>query len=248
MFHILICDDRMQDLETLRAGAQQWLESNAGITGTIDTMRNPEDVRDCIIKKNKRFDLYLLDVMMRGIDGIQLGRLIRRNDFNASIIYVTSSGEFALEAYENHAIRYLVKPVDKKELFSALSFAYALFSMRPRHTLLINGVDSITSIIMEEIMFIENNLRIMTYTMIDGNEVISVRRGGSFEEAVGPVVQDAGFIQPHKSFFVNMRYIRTLQSDMLIMENGKEIPIARRRLVEIQDKYIRFISKEGRRL
>lgn len=247
MFHILICDDKIQDLEILRSGVQQWLEKNAGIAGTIDTLRDPEQLRDCILKKNKRFDLYLLDILMKGTDGIQLGELIRRNDYHASIIYVTFSSEYALEAYKNHAIRYLVKPVDRKELFSALNLAYALFSMRPRHVLVINGTDSITSIIMEDIMFIENNLRIMTYTMNDGNEIISVRRSGSFEDAVGPVAKAESFIQPHKSFFVNMRYIQSLQSDVLIMENGKEIPVARRRMVDIQDKYISFISREDRK-
>ncbi|MDO4305306.1 MAG: LytTR family DNA-binding domain-containing protein [Eubacteriales bacterium] len=247
MFRILICDDKIQDLEILRSGVQQWLDHNDRITGRIDTLRDSENLQQYLLKKKLDFDLYLLDIMLQGTDGIQLGKLIRKNNFNASIIYVTVSSEYALEAYENHAIRYLVKPVDLNELFSALDFAYAIFRMRPRHKLLVSDGDSMTSIVMEEIMYIENNLRTMTYTICNGNEVVSVRRGGSFEEAVGSVAQDKGFIQPHKSFFVNMRYIQSLQSNVLIMENGKEIPIARRRLLEIQDRYISFVSKEGRK-
>lgn len=247
MFQIGICDDKMQDLEIIQAGTEQWLEKNVGIQGSIDIFRHPEELEDCLVNHRKKFDLYMLDIMMSGIDGIQLGRIIRRTDTDVPIIYVTSAPEYALEAYGIHAIRYLMKPVDLNELNSALNLSYALFSMRPRHKMVINGTDSVTSIIMEEIMYIENNLRNMTYTLNDGRTVSSVRRSGSFENAVEPVASDTSFVQPHKSFFVNLKYVNALQSDGILMDDGRKIPIARRRLSEIQDRYIRFISKEGKK-
>lgn len=245
MFRIAICDDKMQDLEMRRADIQQWFREKTGVSGKIDTFRNSNELSECLLEEKRKFDLYLLDIIMDGVDGIELGRLIRIKDAEASVIYVTASMEHAFEAYGIHAIRYLIKPVDKTELYSALDLAYALYSIRPKHTLLVNGSDSVTSIIMEEIMYVENNVRNTTYTMNDGNTVTSVRRGGTFEEAVGPIATDANFLQPHKSFFVNIKYIRALQVDTVLMDDGKEIPVARRRMNEIQNQYIRFIS-EGR--
>lgn len=243
MFRLVICDDNMTDLEILRNGTEQWIKNTAGISGTVSTFRNSKELQEYIVENKSRFDLYLLDVMMSQPDGILLGRLIRQYDTEVSIIYVTSSSEYALEAYGIHAIRYLMKPLNMEELHSALNLSYALFRMRPRHTLLVNTSDSVTSIIMEEIMYIENDLRNMTYTMCDGNTVTSVRRGGSFEHAVGSVASDSNFIQPHKSFFVNIRYIHALQSDAILMDDGRKIPIARRRLAEIQERYISFVSR-----
>lgn len=243
MFRIVICDDDIADLEMLQNGTEQWLANNAGISGTVSKFRDPEELKEHIVENKRRFDLYLLDVMMSRTDGIMLGRLIRQYDAEVPIIYVISSSGYALEAYGIHAIRYLVKPLNMEELHSALELSYALFRMRPRHTLMISNSDSVTSIIMEEIMYVENELRNITYTMCDGSKVISGRRGGSFESAVGAIASDSNFIQPHKSFFVNIRYIHALQSEEILMDDGRKIPIARRRLGDIQKRYISFISQ-----
>lgn len=248
MFRIAICENDMKDLESLRIGTEQWLEKNVGITASIQTFRDPQELLDCLLKKEKKFDLFLFDIVMPGLDGIQMGKLIRKIDMDVFIIYVTSSHEHALEAYGIQAIRYLVKPLKVKELYSALDLSYTLFCARPRHTLLIRGQDLVTSIIMEEIMYIENNLRSVTYTMDNGQKVVGVRRSGSFENAVGPVAEDSRFIQPHKSFFVNIKYIRALQEDVILMDDGSKIPIARRRTSEIQDKYINYISRENEKI
>ena len=243
MFCIAICDDDTLDLEILRAGTEQWLKKNMGINGTVVLFRSSEELQTCILDGKEHFNLYILDIKMKKPDGIQLGWMIRRKDTDVPIIYVTSALEFALDAYAVHAIRYLIKPLKMEELYSALDISHALYKIRPRHILIVNGEDAVTSIVMEEIMYIENNLRRITYTMYDRRTVESIRRGGSFESAIGSVVSDTSFIQPHKSFFVNMKYIQVLQSDVVLMDDGREIPIARRRLSEIQEKYIRFISE-----
>lgn len=245
MFKIAICDDNLSDLDVLRIGTKQWLEQKSGIDAVVSTFFKSEELKKILIEGERTFDLYLLDIVMGDLDGIDLGRFICKKFANVSIIYITSFQQFALDAYNIHALRYLVKPVDQSELFSALDLAYALFSMCPRHMLLVNGIDSVTSIIMEEIMYVENNLRTIQYTMSNGNIVEGVRRSGTFEEAVGLIAKDSGFLQPHKSYFVNMKYVHSLKSDIFVMDDGKEIPIARRRITEVQNRYIQFVSRGG---
>ncbi len=248
MFQIAICDDQKQELDMLRNGVGQWLEENVGINASVSVFHYPQELRDYLTRKEKTFDLFLLDIIMSEMDGIELGRAIRKIDAEVPIIYVTITPEYALEAYGIHAIRYLTKPYNLKELYSALDFSYALFRMKPKHTMLIQGKESVTSVIIEEIMYIENDLRKMTYTMSDGYTIVSVRRSGSFEEAVGPIVSNKNFMQPHKSFFVNIRYIRALQSKSILMDDGRVIPIARNRLADIRAKYIYYVSEEREKL
>lgn len=243
VFQIAICDDNRRDLDQLCLKTKRWIE-NSEITGSVYSFQNPEELQECCQKKSIIFDLYVLDIRMASMDGLQLGRLIRSYDADVPIIYITMMTEHALDAYGIHAIRYLVKPLKMEELHSALDLAYALFRMRPRHTLLIRGPEFVTSIVVEEIMYIENNLRSITYTMNDNSTVESVRRSGSFESAVGQISSDKYFIQPHKSFFANIRYIHALQSDEILMDDGRRIPIARSRLADIQNQYISFISGE----
>ena len=55
--------------------------------------------------------------------GIDIGSLIRRTGGQSVIIYITSSDEFALEAYHVRAVRYLLKPIKAELFFEALDYA-----------------------------------------------------------------------------------------------------------------------------
>lgn len=69
---------------------------------------------------NETFQIYLLDVLMPVLNGIDLAREIRLMDKAADILFLTSSPEFAVESYMVKASNYLLKPVQKEILFQAL--------------------------------------------------------------------------------------------------------------------------------
>ena len=66
------------------------------------------------------FDIYLLDVIMPGQNGIELGLSIREFDQGGRIIYLTASSDFAVDSYRAKASDYLLKPLDKSRLFQSL--------------------------------------------------------------------------------------------------------------------------------
>ena len=68
----------------------------------------------------ERYDIYLLDVVMPGLNGMELAKEIRSYDKAADIIFLTTSPEFAVESYTVKASNYLIKPIQKDRLFDAL--------------------------------------------------------------------------------------------------------------------------------
>ncbi|MGH7467585.1 MAG: LytR/AlgR family response regulator transcription factor [Longimicrobiales bacterium] len=66
-----------------------------------------------------RPDLVFLDIQMSGLDGFGVLRAIA-TDAMPSIVFVTAYDQFALQAFEAHAIDYLLKPLDPERLDSAL--------------------------------------------------------------------------------------------------------------------------------
>lgn len=243
MFQIAICDDRQIELDRAYRETEKWLGQYHGVDGRIDTFHSVEELKTEISKNPWKYDLYILDIMMQGESGIQFGRWIRRYNQNALMIYVTSSRDYALDAFDNHAVRYLMKPIDENEFQMAMDTAYALYQARPKHIIMVQNRNGVIKLIMEEIMYIENNLKNLTYVMRDGRSISQLRRQGSFEEAVGWVSDSEAFIQPHKSFFVNMRYIASLQDGNIQMDDGRTIPVSRRKVVETQSRYIQYISE-----
>lgn len=243
MFRIAICDDRLDDLKRVCTEVKKWLSIHPAAEGRIDLFHSAEELRKVVQEKPWEYDLYILDIVMQGENRIEFGSWIKRYSGEALMIYVTSSRDYAMEAFDNHAIRYLMKPVDERELQKAMDVSYSLFCARPRNFLVIQNQDKVSRIVMEEIMYIENNLKNVTYTLRDGRTLSQLRRQGSFEEVVGIVAKTKEFLQPHKSFFVNIRYISSLQGSIILMDDGKTIPIARRRVEETKRKYIQFISE-----
>jgi two-component system, LytTR family, response regulator AlgR len=94
------------------------------------------DALDAIVEN--RPDIVLLDVQMPGMTGIELAsHLMRMKDWTPSVIFVTAFDEFALKAFEVHAVDYLLKPVRAARLADAIKRATAtrLQSADPRTSL-----------------------------------------------------------------------------------------------------------------
>lgn len=244
MFRIAICDDRQIELDRACRETEKWLKLHCAVDGKIDTFHSAEELKKLVEKNPWEMDLYILDIVMQGQNGIQFGSWIRRYNPDALMIYVTSSRDYALDAFDNHAIRYLMKPINEMEFQMAMDTAYTLYQAKPRHVITLQNKEGVIHIVMEEIMYIENNLKNITYILRDGTQVCQLRRQGSFEDTVGEIAELEEFLQPHKSFFINVRYIASLQENTILMDDGKVIPVSRRRMADTQKKYIQYITGE----
>lgn len=71
-------------------------------------------------------DIVLLDIRMPGLDGLETARRLAGLDQPPAIIFVTAYGDHALEAFEAHAVAYLLKPVRLERLEQGLSHASRL--------------------------------------------------------------------------------------------------------------------------
>ena len=94
-------------------------------------------------------------------------------------------------------------------------------------------------------MYVENSVRNTIYTLNNNKQIINVRRTGYFEQALGPLLEIPYFIQTHKSFFINLKYVNSLHSNIVIMDDNKKIPISRKHLSSVRTSYLDFISKRG---
>ena len=71
-------------------------------------------------------DILLLDIRMPGMDGLEVGRHLALMENAPAIIFTTAYSEHALEAFESHAVDYLLKPVRQEKLLVALAAARKL--------------------------------------------------------------------------------------------------------------------------
>jgi DNA-binding LytR/AlgR family response regulator len=243
MGRIAICDNDELDLQLLAAQVREYLSAHPDISGDVCSFDSSGALLGAL-DSGGEYRLFLLDILMPGTDGIEIGEEIRKKNEDVPIIYTTSSREYALNAFQNHAIRYLVKPIQRSELFSALDFAFSLLRAGGERNYTVKTREGLVSLPGKNIVMVENTRRSALYSLSSGAAVRSVSIRGTFEEAVAPLPDDPDFTRPHKSYYVNMHYIHVLQPGILVMDSGQEISISRRFSSQVNSDYLHFLSQE----
>jgi len=82
----------------------------------VDGKTNPKEAEDLIYEKD--YNLIISDIMMPGLSGFELAELIRHNDKNIPILFITARDDFSAKqkGFSIGVDDYMVKPLDMKEL------------------------------------------------------------------------------------------------------------------------------------
>lgn len=233
---IAACDDDVQFLQELSNLLNIYSEEhNCNVEYKIYT--NPLELVTQI-EKGVHYDAILLDVFMPGINGIQCARDIRTFDNQVKIVFLTSSTEFAIESYSVKAYQYLLKPICKENLFMTLRSLERESEIIEQNNFVFKSKTGITKIPLSKLEYCEVMNRKIVLHLIDGEECECNFRLNDLEEKL----KDYGmFLKPHRSFFVNMNYIRTLNTHSIVMECGVKIPVPREKYTQIKQRYMKYV-------
>lgn len=114
MFQIAICEDSKVDTDllsqTLAAAA-----NDLRIRARTDYYKNGEELI-LALKDGASYDLLLLDIFLEQVNGVDTARSARKYLPHVQIAFLTSSRDYALDAYDLDAIHYLMKPVNREKL------------------------------------------------------------------------------------------------------------------------------------
>ena len=111
MIRVLIVDDELLAIRRLEIKLTRFRDVEV-----VGTCRDGDQALKSI--KNLIPDLVLLDINMPGIDGLHVGQAAI--NMGIAVIFVTAFNQYAVEAFQQHALDYLLKPVDENRLAQAL--------------------------------------------------------------------------------------------------------------------------------
>lgn len=182
------------------------------------------------------FDLYLLDIDLPGMSGIDLGSLISSTQSNAAIIYITGYAQYITQAFRLPTTQYLLKPVKRNAFHRAV---LQFYTESNRTKFLIHRDDkTVYSIPFDEIIYVEFYYnRSIIYTS-------DVRH----ETAVNLQLQkkqlnENGFIQTHQGYFVNPMHINYIHGLQIHCSNHEIVPISVRRKKSVLQAFTQYLQK-----
>ncbi|MCL2217770.1 MAG: LytTR family DNA-binding domain-containing protein [Defluviitaleaceae bacterium] len=188
-------------------------------------------------KERERFDLLILDIMMDGMDGIELAHKIREADKNAAIIFLTSHRDFALQGYDVNALHYLIKPVDAAVLERLIQSAYNE-KFQDNYLVIKIGTQHLR-IPADDIICLETTGRRVEITLLDKTVYCS----GKLSDLLQELPEDR-FVRCHQAFAVNVKHIRELGKQDAITVSGKKIPVSRTYMSDIKKMFMRQLGND----
>jgi len=182
------------------------------------------------------FDVVFLDIRMPGMDGMALAGKLRQKGFDGVLIFVTALKEYMPDAFEVEAMDYLVKPIERVRLESALKRAIKRLDSKTGKCLFIHTRNWCRSIRLRDIYYCE---------VIDRKIYVHTRDGiVDYYGKIKDVQKQAapGLIRCHRSYLVNPEYLVEYRGGFAALENGEKIPVAASCHQTVMEQMMRYME------
>ncbi len=239
MLKIAICDDDPREMERAAVLLGDYLQERPHLAAAVSAFESGQALLTAD-QKVGGFGLYLLDVLMPEENGIAVGKALRDAGRNGAIIYLTSSPDYAVDSYLTQAFFYLLKPVDKKQLFEVLDRAVEALQKRKDEAVIVNTSLGLRSISLEDILYVERVDRFIRYHLVNGDTADSRTIRGPFPEAVAPLLADSRFILCGASFVLGLHHVKTMEKTAALLDSGGEVPLSRASYGEVKRAWIDY--------
>ena len=235
MLHIAICEDAPEDILMI----QQLLLAEtrrSHLQLHTDCFESGEALLS-VIQQGASYDLLLLDIYMKQINGIDTAHEIRKLLPGIPLAFLTSSVDHTLEAFDLDALHYLLKPLRQEQV----------------HTLLERFYDRIHRPM--DLLEICSERKTYTFALQDVQKIQSCRKGVDIYltgeaipkhiaitfKTLEEQIDSAHFLKISRGLLVQMDYISCIDKDVCRFRDGTEALICRRERTKIKEKYNDFL-------
>ena len=188
-----------------------------------------------------RADIVFLDIYLKERTGIRTAQILRSFNTNCAIIFVTTSREHAVEAFDVTAAHYLIKPATKAGVRAALERTPFFRKERPTIALTIDYTEQRVPI--EQICYVDANGRRCCFHLANSTTLAPYMTIARARELLEHLPM---FLSCHRSLLINMDYIHQLTPERILLMDGTLLPIATRRISEVGQAYRAYMLRKMR--
>lgn len=193
-------------------------------------------------------DVVLLDVRMPGMDGLEAARHLNVLEEPPAVIFTTAYDQYAVEAFEAHAVGYLLKPVRQEQLAAALNRAGRLTRAQlqklaaagedeRRSHIVARHREGLRLIPIEEVQYFLADQKYTTVRHVKGEDLI--------EDSLRLLESEFGnaFVRIHRNALVSVKHLerieRTAEGQYFVHLRGcaSPLPVSRRLAGELKERF-----------
>lgn len=231
---IALCDDEELPLNELEACLRAY-EAAHGLDFSLSRFSDGE----AFLATSEEFSIVFMDIYLDGLLGTEI---IRRLDKETQVVFITTSQEHAIEAFNLGAVHYLLKPVTQAAVWEAMDRCLARMGTNAESILQIQTSHGSIPISTTQITYIEVFNKVCVIHTTKQKFQTHTALNTLFNQLDGHQ-----FLRPQRSFVVNMAFIGAFLSTKLILKDGTEISLSRNNRAELKAQYQRFLFDLTRR-
>lgn len=191
-------------------------------------------------ERSRNYDVYILDVEMPGVDGLELARRIRMREEDAYIVFLSDFEKYALPAYKVRAYDYIMKERYRAEIPAILDRIRTEMRNRNQEEYYIIRTASMTERLrMEELRYLTKEKK---YVVFFGKEGTLGRERTTLEKVYAKLPHER-FLYINKGCIINMKYIISLRNEKVILDNNAEHFISRLMAPRVREEVARYMGR-----
>lgn len=233
MIHMAIVEDEKVYVDELLTYIKRFQQENGY---QIETVWFPDgcDITD---DYEAKFDIILMDIQMKFLDGMSAAKKIRDLDQDVILIFITNMTDYAIRGYEVGAMDYIVKPVTYFAFSEKLKRAIKRLHNKDTHYISVPVENGIRKIDISTIFYVESHGHNLCYK----SKEIELESRGTMNQ-LEKVLTPYGFFRNSKSFLVNMQYVDAIEDNRCVV-HGEYLPISRTKKKEFMQKLLEYMSE-----
>lgn len=224
--NIALCDDETIYIQTIEHDIRLWSRANnVEHAITILPYRSGEELLERHAE-GQRIDALFLDIQFPNEEnGMYIVKEIHHRQPELPVVFITNYGEYVYEGYTVNALRFLRKPVVQADIDECMKILWHQYSLSQKDTILIEAPPQTLRLPSSSILYSEALGRTCRLRITDpaGEYCLRIR----FRD-IQQLLPTEIFVQCHRSYLVNIQYVRRFTRSDIYMSNGDRIPLSRK--------------------
>ncbi len=241
MYRIALCDDEIVELDKEENILEAYRKQHKTCDFSVQRFTDAEEMLQKVQKKEYVPDLLFMDIYLPDRLGIDVVKELRRMGNGCRIIFVTTSKDFALEAFRVDAVQYFVKPVKEKELFPVLDRIFDKLGRKQKKYLSLQVGNRIHKVFVPDIVFCEAQKKSQCIYLADGSQLL-VRM--TMAKIYDMLAGSPEFVKAGMSYIVNLEHVNSLNTRELQLDNGDKIYLPRGSYHPLRESYFGYYCED----
>lgn len=247
MYLVALCDDEQAELEKTEKLLGVYEKKHPGVNFATNCFKDADKLLYMVGEQKYMPDVIFLDIYMPDKEsalcpvGIDVAKELRNTGYKGKIIFLTTSREHALEAFDVDAQQYIVKPVSEDRLFLLLDSMVQALDEERRKFILLKIEGKHVRVALNDIVYCESQGKRQCLYLADGTcYLLRMTLTDIWEQ----LLNYQEFVRIGAAYIVNLGYIDSMDTRELCMHSGMKIYLPRGTFKSLREQYFSYYCRE----